>query len=431
MDDRTGDREQRGLALAALYRIEQVDGKWLVPSQTGDGTKYVVDPEARHCTCPDHRDRAVKCKHMFAVEFVQTRERHPDGTETVTRTFTVQERVTYKQNWPAYNAAQTTEKRMFLSILSDLCDGIQAPPRPPTPGQQPYPVRDMVFSVAFKVYSTISTRRFTCDLQDAAERGFIRKAPHYNSVIRAMEDPGLTPILKALIVESSKPLASVESEFAVDSSGFGTSRFTRWFDIKYGQTMEEREWVKVHIACGVKTNVVTAVEILDKHAADCPQLPPLLETTRRNFTVKELSADAIYATQDNFRAVAAAGATPYITFKENTTGSVGGLFAKAFHYYCAFRDDFLKHYHRRSNIESTFSMVKAKFGDSIRSRSDAAMTNEALLKLLCHNICCLIQSFYELGVEATFWGEQGSEDQKAVEAESMEADGAVEAWGWV
>ena len=56
-------REQRGLALAALYRIDRNDdGKWVVPSQTGNGERYEVDPspEHPHCTCPDHRDRGIK-----------------------------------------------------------------------------------------------------------------------------------------------------------------------------------------------------------------------------------------------------------------------------------------------------------------------------------------------------------------------------------
>ena len=51
-------------------------------------------------------------------------------------------------------------------------------------------------------------------------------------------------------------------------------------------------------------------------------------------------------------------------------------------------------------------MIKAKFGDSLRSKTDTAMINEALAKVLCHNICCLIQSHYELGIEATFWGKE-------------------------
>lgn len=135
------------------------------------------------------------------------------------------------------------------------------------------------------------------------------------------------------------------------------------------------------------------------------------------------------------KAIAAVGAMPYIDFKENATGGIGGVFGKAFHYYNAFRDDFLKHYHKRSNVESTFSMMKAKFGDSIRSKSDPAMINEALCKILCHNICCLIQSIFELGIEATFWGEPAAEaepqGQPAIEAGATGADGEVEAWGWV
>jgi hypothetical protein len=38
-------------------------------------------------------------------------------------------------------------------------------------------------------------------------------------------------------------------------------------------------------------------------------------------------------------------------------------------YYSFRRDEFLKHYHQRSNIESTFSMVKAKFRDHVRGKT--------------------------------------------------------------
>jgi hypothetical protein len=56
---------------------------------------------------------------------------------------------------------------LFLSLLADLCAGIIEPARPRKRGQQPLPLADMVFSTVFKVYSTVSTRRFTCDLQEA------------------------------------------------------------------------------------------------------------------------------------------------------------------------------------------------------------------------------------------------------------------------
>jgi hypothetical protein len=71
--------------------------------------------------------------------------------------------------------------------------------------------------------------------------------------------------------------------------------------------------------------------------------------------------------------------------------------------------------------------MKAKFGDSLRSRMDTAMVKEVLCKVLCHNVCCLIQSHYELGVEAVFWGQ----DTTVVEPEPVAVGAPVEAWDWV
>ena len=65
----------------------------------------------------------------------------------------------------------------------------------------------------------------------------------------------------------------------------------------------------------------------------------------------------------------------------------------------------MQNYHKRSNVETTFSMIKAKFGERVRSRGRMAQINEVLCKVLCHNICCLIQSIYELGVESIFWAD--------------------------
>lgn len=63
------------------------------------------------------------------------------------------------------------------------------------------------------------------------------------------------------------------------------------------------------------------------------------------------------------------------------------------------------HYHKRSNVETTFSMIKAKFGGSLRSKTRTAQINEALCKILAHNICVLIQSIFELGVKPDFYKE--------------------------
>lgn len=224
-----------------------------------------------------------------------------------------------------------------------------------------------MFSATFKVYSTVSTRRFVCDLKDAHQLGYVTKPIHYNSICAYLESPRLTPVLSRLIVASALPLRAVEDQFAIDSSGFSSSKFVRWFDEKYGVTRQKHAWIKVHLACGVNTHVVTAVRVLDRDSGDSPQFAPLVKATRENFTIREVSADKAYGSVENFDAVAECGGTAYIAFRENTTGGVGGLFEKMFHYYQYRRDDFLAHYHKRSNVESVFSAIKRKFGDSVRS----------------------------------------------------------------
>jgi hypothetical protein len=73
------------------------------------------------------------------------------------------------------------------------------------------------------------------------------------------------------------------------------------------------------------------------------------------------------------------------------------------------RETFPQHYHKQSNAETTFSMIKAKFGEVVRAKMPVAQVNEVLCKVLRHNICCLIQSLYELGIEPTFWKEKNGE----------------------
>jgi hypothetical protein len=55
--------------------------------------------------------------------------------------------------------------------------------------------------------------------------------------------------------------------------------------------------------CGVKTNVVTVVEITDRHAGDSPQFKPLVEATAQNFAMREVLADKAYSSAKNLTTV--------------------------------------------------------------------------------------------------------------------------------
>jgi len=48
-------------------------------------------------------------------------------------------------------------------------------------------------------------------------------------------------------------------------------------------------------------------------------------------------------------------------------------------------------------------MMKREFDDGLRSKTDVAMINETLCKILCHNLVVLIHETRELGIEPVFW----------------------------
>jgi len=408
-------REIKGLEIAAKSKLTRKGNMWLVPSQSGLPEKYSVamNEEQPQCTCRDYEFRNDKCKHIFAVEYTIEREQDADGQTVVTETVKVV-RKTYMQNWPAYNAAQTHEKSELQALLYELCQGIEEPEQ--QRGRPRLSLADTIFSSVFKIYSTVSGRRFATDLREAHAKGFLTRLPHYNSVFRYLESEALTPYLYRLIEISSLPLRSVETDFAVDSSGFSTGQFMRWFDVKYGKKEDRRMWLKAHVMCGVKTNIVTSVEISDGYSNDYHHFKPLVDKTAENgFTMAEISADKAYLGGDNFLTVVRHGAVPYIPFKSNskgqdsTYGAKSTLWTRMFHFYNLHREEFLTHYHKRSNVETTFHMIKSKFGQRLRSKTLTAQINEALSKVLCHNLCVVIQSAHELGIEADFRYEQFSE----------------------
>ncbi|MBU1196976.1 transposase [Candidatus Micrarchaeota archaeon] len=390
-------RQIRGLEIARQKQVKPTENGWFVKSQSGAGS-YRVD-ELFNCNCPDSQKRQATCKHAFAVRYFLQVEK-----ETATGVQVEKVRITYKQAWKAYDAAQTQEIKLFDELLKDLVQGIDEPAQ--AFGRPRLSLRETAFCSIQKVYSQLSCRRAVSLFGNAVERQQITHKPHFSATSRLLNRPEITPILHELIRVTAAPLIGVETDFAVDSSGFRTTCFGAYAEQKYALNRDHK-FIKAHAIVGVKTNIITGVEVLEGNSADCPQLPVLVEKTANGgFTVKELSADKAYNSADNYNAVAAIGGQAYIPFKENATGQSHGLkyrlWRKAFHYFQLNSQEFYEHYHKRSNIETTFGAVKKKFGDTLKSKNPKAQENELLCKLIAYNITVLIHEMHELGIKPDF-----------------------------
>lgn len=394
-------RQQRGLALAKgkQKRIKNIAGStWLVPSATGAAGGYVVDTANETCSCPDHEDRGVKCKHIWAVAYLRCEVTTPDGVVIVT-----EQRVTYKQDWPRYNAAQVEEKDRVQVLLRGLCDGIVEPPRPPTRGRQPMPLAVLVFAAAMKIYTTMSGRRASSDIRACKERGLVDRAAHYNTISEHLGRADLTPLLRMLVTESALPLRAIETAFAVDATGFATNTYARWYDAKYGEERKCQRWVKAHALVGTATHTIAAVEVTESNVHDTVMMPDLLGAVAGRFDLREVSADKAYLSSRNLDMIEAVGAVPYIPFKSNSTANGSEAWRRLWHLFSLEKGRFLHHYHQRSNVETAFSSVKRLFGASVRAKLPTAQVNEVLLKCLCHNLAVLVHALHELDIEPSFW----------------------------
>lgn len=400
-----GGRELRGRQLAAIATIKKVGRRYAVPSQTASASGYLVDIEESACTCPDYELRKGTCKHQHAVLFWIAWGRDVDADGTVTETVTVKRKTYAQKDWSAYNESQTHEKEYVERLLTSLCDGLKDPPRKPGAGRNRRPLRDRVFEAVMKVYNGGSGRWAQTDLRESAAKGHVGSVGHFNSVFNFLADEDSTALLVELIEESAAPLAAIENgQYAIDSTGFSTVTYDRWFDQKHGTLHAQHPWIKLHVMVGTVTHAITGVKV--SPAADGPQLPALAVQTMKHHLVKEVSADKAYSSFKNHEVLYAFGIEAFIPFKINAAinkkSRAWSEHLTKFHFE---QDKFLPHYHRRSNVETTIGMLKQKFGAKVASKRPIAQMNEVLAKCLCHNLACLVKAIFVSGLAPQFWAD--------------------------
>jgi len=310
---------------------------------------------------------------------------------------------TYPQQWESYNKAQTREKILLMNLLDELLNYIDFP-KITKIGRNPISIRDKIFYTIIQSYNEKSSRRCISDLEIAKRFGFVEKTIHFNTLLKCMRDESLIKYFKHLINVSGIPLQQIENDFAVDSSGFSTSHFGRWLDVRAGTHLEKRKFVKAHVTCGVKTNIITSVNITKGFDSDCVQFESLVKETDKIYDIREVSADKAYISKNNLQVVHDLGGIPFIPFKKNVRKKPKGdnIWKTMYLYYTNNQEEFYNHYHKRSNSETTFHMIKRKFGSHLRNKSEVGQVNELLAKCLCHNLCVLIQEAFEIGIELNF-----------------------------
>jgi len=310
----------------------------------------------------------------------------------------------YIRDWSAYNKAQTGEKFMFLRLLNESVSSLNITTYTTKKGRPSFQLSDMLKSCCIKLFNDFSARRNNSDIEIAYIMKYLTKKPHYNSLINYMNNPALTPFLHKLIKITSSPLYDYENAFSVDSTGFSTFCKDKWVNVRLEHS-KHHDYKKLHAICGNNTNIIASARVTEGTRGDCPLLPELLKDATDRFDVKRVMADKGYLSRENVQFIEDEGAVPFIMPKKNTITLSKGHYPawnRMIWFFKKNEELFNRYYHQRSNVESTFSMMKRKFSPFLRSRKEIAQTNELLCMVVCHNISVLVTCIFELNLDVDF-----------------------------
>ncbi len=321
-------------------------------------------------------------------------------------------------DWHKYNLAKTNEKRLFYELLNELCKLIPEPIH--ENGRPPIPVKDMIFMSALKIYNNFSSRKIHHDIKEAELSGYIKKAPHYNRLSDFFNSLWTYDLLKKILTITAIPLRELEDKFSLDASGFGSYQYERWKRFRFSKDFSKRgsrNYLKGHICIGTRTNIVCTAEVTYGNLSDINEAPKLLEGLKGKFNVREVSADKGYSSKRICQIIESMGALPFVMFKDNSNPGEKSpeIWKRMYNYFKNNRENFLQHYHRRSNVESTFAMIKMKLGEFLKSKKYEAQRNELMMKFIVHNITCLVSEIFENQIHIDF--------KKAIEVSVTESRG--------
>ncbi len=317
---------------------------------------------------------------------------------------------TYSQDWPIYEKACSQEKLMFLKILKDAVDHLELDYHYKGNGRPCAYHGDILKSICIKAYHNYSWWRLESELKIARAMGIIEEVHKRSTLATYMQNPKITLLLHKLYKIIAEPLSQVEVYFAADATGISNKYGNqRWMNIRHTKQEEKhrREYSKLHVISGVKTNVICSAKVTKGHVHESPLFKPLLDDTAKIFNIKEISCDRGYLSRKNVKAIAGIGAVPFIMGKKNTsvpsrgTLSAWGGMLRLWKNHQMY---FAERYHKRSNVEATFGALKRKYGDFCRSKKPESQEAEILAKIVCFNASILSESLLSYDLTGSFLG---------------------------
>lgn len=216
----------------------------------------------------------------------------------------------------------------------------------------------------------------------------LEQVPHYSTIHKFMVRIP-SAILSILLNKTLKFFYSwgeIVPITAIDSSGFTSSYASHYYSWRTGKM--RKNFVKTSIAIDTRKQVILFAKISLKPVHDIKHAVPLLRQCRRTRKVECYVMDKGYDSEELHRQIREEiGADSVIPVRKWKGKISSGKYRREM--YANFD---VKRYAERNKVETTFSVVKRRFGEELKARKFWYQIKEIKIKLILHNLTKVVQA---------------------------------------
>ena len=288
------------------------------------------------------------------------------------------------------------EKLSFLNCMCNFLDSLEFETEQVN-GRPKANQREILKNLLVMSYNSMSYRRAISDIEILYDKGLILEKISRTTLNDYVNNSKTIEILERLI-QLTSTYFKIEDTLIVDSTWFGEKMYVGGCNKVHNNKQGLFNTRKIHIGILKNSKIICYAKATSGTRHDCPIFKEILSETIKIFNIKYCLGDAGYVSKENYILCEDNNIKAFLNFKKNykSSGGKSNLWKQQIDLWKNNKDVWHESYRFRVLVESTFSVIKKKFGNYLRSRNQESMDVEMLLKCLCYNLCIISKDFGQL-----------------------------------